>query len=270
MLPYGRARPFVDPAGTSIFVEGELALMLAARQLVERDPARVALARTWVERAAAHLERGPVVLAESYPDEVWIFCNAVALAAIRLHDIGDGAPARHAALFARWVASAKARLVDRTTGLLPARTTLDGQVLEGPEGSTLWIAATMLRVVDDDFASLQYFTARQELTASLAGFGWAREWPPSRPASDDIDSGPTIPFVGANAGSSGLALVAAYAFDDAELARDLTTTLGFAAFPVDGGARYVAGNQLADAAILYAMVTGPLWARAGVQERHGR
>lgn len=267
LLPYSRARPFLDPAGTSIFIEGELALMLAARQLVERDPARDELTRVWVERATAHLERSPVLLAESYPDEVWIFCNTVALAAIRLHDVVEGAPDRHAALFSRWVESARARITDREHGLLAAKTSRAGEVLEGPEGSTLWIAATMLRVVDDDFAHAQYWTAREQLRGSLAGFGWAREWPASSPASDDIDSGPTIPIVGANAGSSGLAIVGAYAFADTEFARELTTSLSFAAFPVDDGAHYAAGNQVADAAILYALVSGPLWECAGVTER---
>ncbi|HVK82676.1 MAG TPA: hypothetical protein VM513_01145 [Kofleriaceae bacterium] len=262
LLAYSRDRPFVDSAGTSIFIEGELALMLAARQLVERDPARVELARTWVQRATEHLERGPVLLAESYPDEVWLFCNTVALAAIRLHDVGEGAPDRHARLFARWVATAKATIADPRTGLLAAKTTLAGHVLEGPEGSTLWVAAVMLRMVDDDFARAQYAAARAALRGSFAGFGWAREWPATHLGRDDIDSGPTIPIVGANAGASGLALIAARAFDDDVFARELTRSLRLAAFPVHGGERYAAGNQLADAAVLYAAVSGPLWERA--------
>jgi hypothetical protein len=264
LLPYGRDRPFVDPAGTSVFVEGELALMLAARQLVERDPDRAHLAQRWVQRTIEHLARSPVLLAESYPDEVWIFCNTVALAAIRLHDIGEGHGDRHAGLLARWVASARATVTDAATGLLAAKTTRDGVVLEGPEGSTLWLAASMLRVVDDDFARAQYAAALRELAGEAAGFGWAREWPASAPGRDDIDSGPTIPAVGANAGSSGLALVAARAFGDEPFARSLVASLGFAGFPVDDGARFAAGNQLADAVILYALASGPLWERAGV------
>lgn len=264
LLPYGQSRPFVDPARRSLFVDGELAVMRAARQLVEPDPARRELARSSVERVVAQLERGPKLLGESYPDEVWIFCNAVALAAVRLHDASEGEPARHAQLFRRWVATARATVVDRGTGLLAARTTLDGVVREGPEGSTLWLAAAMLRVVDDDFARDQYARARAELRGSFAGFGWAREWPASWPGGDDIDSGPTIPIVGANAGSSGLALVAARAFGDDRFTGELLASLGVAGFPLAGGARYAAGNQLADAAILYALASGPLWQRAGL------
>lgn len=253
LLPYSRRRPFLD--GASVFVDGELALMVAARQLVEPD----GRANVWAERVVKQIEHGPALLAESYPDEVWLFCNAVALAAVRLNDVVHGARDRHAALFARWVASAK-QLVDPTTGLLPAKTSYRGDVREGPEGSTLWLVAAMLRVIDDDFAHDQYARARAELRGGVAGFGWAREWPSSWPGHDDVDSGPTVPIVGANAGSSGLALVAARAFGDDAFATELLTSLEFAGFPIDD--RYAAGNQLADAVILYARTSGPLWERA--------
>ncbi|MEJ7597725.1 MAG: hypothetical protein WKG01_07445 [Kofleriaceae bacterium] len=253
LLPYGRQQPFVD--GPSVFVDGELALMVAARQLVERD----GRANVWADRVVRQIERGPALLAESYPDEVWMFCNAVALAAVRIDDVVDGAPERHAALFARWVANAR-QLVDQETGLLPAKTGYRGDVREGPEGSSLWLVAAMLRIVDDDFARDQYQRARAVLRGGLAGFGWAREWPASAPGTDDIDSGPTVPIVGANAGSSGLALVGAYAFGDEDFARELGASLEFAGFPIAG--RYAAGNQLADAAIAYARASGPLWERA--------
>jgi hypothetical protein len=287
LLPYGRERPFLDPAARSLFVDGELALMLAAREAIAftgaaRRPAGQtgvgaisgeqaspiapgpeghAAAAAQVQLVIDQIERAPELLAESYPDEVWVFCHAVALAAVALHDASLGAPDRHRALFRRWIAHAKQRIVDADTGLLVARTTRAGRVLEGPEGSTLWVTATMLRLVDDDFAHAQYARARAALRGSFAGFGWAREWPASWPGKDDIDSGPTIPLVGANAGSSGLALIAARAFDDEPFTAQLITSLELAGFPVDGGAHLAAGNQLADAALLYALVSGALWHR---------
>ncbi len=262
LLPYGRGRPFVDPAQRSLFVDGELALMLAVRQLHAPSAAFSEAAQRWAERVAGQLARAPSGVAESYPDEAWIFCNTVALAALRLHDLASAEPRRHAALIERWLASAKARLVEPRTGLLVAKTSYAAEVLEGPEGSTLWLAATMLRVLDERFAREQYQRARGELRGALAGFGWAREWPRSAPGRDDIDSGPTIPLVEANAGSSGLALVAARAFDDEPFAHELAASVRLAGFPVDGGERFAAGNQLADAILLWAAVFGPQWSRA--------
>ncbi|MBI2898208.1 MAG: hypothetical protein HYY06_31955, partial [Deltaproteobacteria bacterium] len=50
--------------------------------------------------------------------------------------------------------------------------------------------------------------------------------------------------------------------DDAYLA-GLVASLDLAAFPVDdkGGRRYAASNQVGDAALLYALVQGPLFRR---------
>ncbi len=203
-----------------------------------------------------------MLVAESYPNEVWLFCNAVALAAVRLHDVGAGRPLDHEVLMTRWLASVRANFVDRTTGLLVSKATLDGTALDGPEGSSIWLIVAMLQLVDRDFAADQYARAHHELSGNLFGFAWSREWPASWPGREDIDSGPTVPLVGANAGASGLALVAARAFGDDEYTAGLLTSLQLGAFPVDGGAHYAAGNELADAVIFYALESGPLWERA--------
>jgi hypothetical protein len=259
LLPYWRRSAFVDREGRSLFVDGELAMMLAARQLVERDPSRLALLDERVVRVTGQIERSPLLVGESYPDEVWLFCNAVALAAVRLRDAAAGKPGEHDALMQRWVASARTYLVDDRTGLLVSKATLAGVAQDGPEGSTIWLVADMLLLVDRDFATDQYQRARRELRGELWGFSWAREWPASWPGREDIDSGPTIPIVGANAGSSGLALIAARAFHDDDFTRGLLTSLDLAGFPIGG--HYAAGNQLADSVILYAVASGPLWER---------
>jgi hypothetical protein len=77
----------------------------------------------------------------------------------------------------------------------------------------------------------------------------------------DVDSGPVIPLLGASASASGLAIMAAAAFDDVEYLRALFTSLEFAGFPAkhQGRLRYQASNQVGDAVLLYAMTEGPLW-----------
>jgi hypothetical protein len=260
LLGYANRAPFLDPTGRSMFVEGEIAMMLAARATVRRDLAHEAELRVRMERIAGQIERGPALLAESYPDEVWLFCNTVALAALRLGDRVLGT--NHDDLIARWLESAKAHLVHPTTGLLISETTYDGRVQDGPEGSTIWLVADMLLVIDPDFADDQYTRAKRELAGGALGFAWAREWPASWEGPEDVDSGPTIPLLEANAGASGLAIVGASAFHDDEFRDGLITSLGIGAFPVsnwDGELRFAAGNDLADAVILYALSHGPLW-----------
>jgi len=260
LLGYVDRAPFRDRAGRSLFVDGELALMVAARMAVKPDPARAAWLRERLDLIAAQIERGPALLAESYPDEVWLFCNTVALAALRLGDRALGTD--HSDLIARWLISAKSRLVDRRTGLLVSETTYDGTVQDGPEGSTIWLVADMLQVIDPAFAADQYARAKHELAGGALGFAWASEWPASWQGPEDVDSGPTIPLLNANAGASGLAIVGAAAFDDAEFQAGLIASLGIGAFPVsngDGELHFAAGNDLADAVILYALSHGPLW-----------
>jgi hypothetical protein len=264
LLDYGKTRRFRVAPERSLFVDGEIALMMGLRRLVaeDGDPNELtALADVIADR----MSQGPVMSAESYPDECWTFCNAVALSALAVADVVDGTD--HGDLERRWIEVAKKKLVDKGTGLLVSRYSYDGDVMEGPEGSSLWMVAHALAVVDEPFAADQYARAKKELARSTLGFGYAVEWPDSARGHADIDSGPIVPFFEASAGSSGLALVGAKTFGDEAYFGQLMTTLDFAAFPITKGSalRYAASNPTGDAVLLYATVLGPAWDR--VRER---
>ena len=259
LLPYSRAGAWRDPAERSVFVDGELALMLGARRLLGDVPRYAAEMRARVGRFDAVMAGAPVLSAESYPHECWTFCNTLALAATRVLDVLDHTD--HAALRRGWVETARRRLVEPRTGLLVSSYTPDGAWRDGPEGSSIFMAAQDLRLVDRAFADDQYRRARRSLGRTALGFGYAREWPEEAPARDDVDSGPTVPLLGANAGASGMALLGAGAFGDTEYLRALVASLELAAFPVReaGRLRYAASNGVGDAVLLYALVQGPLW-----------
>ncbi len=265
LMGYARAGEFKVGPPRSQFLDGEIALMLGLRCLVADRADYRALLRERVAVMVARMQKSPVLSAESYPDECWTFCNAVALAAIRVADVLDGSD--HSALLAAWVATAKRKLTDPATGLLVSSYTVDGQVRDGPEGSSIWMAAHCLAIVDEPFAREQYARARAALGAEALGFGWAREWPRGWQGPHDVDSGPVVPIVEASPGSSGLALLGAATFGDDAYLAELRTTLRFAAFPVEerGALRYAAGNQVGDAVILYAALSGPAW--RAVRER---
>jgi hypothetical protein len=259
LMPYARRAPFRVQPARSLFLDGEIALMLALRRLVaERADYRTLLAER-VEAIVRQMRQGPVLSGESYPDECWTFCNTVALAAIKASDVLDGTD--HGAFVQAWIDTAKARLLDPGTGLLVSSYTLDGRTRDGPEGSSIWMAAHMLRAVDPAFGEDQYRRAKKELGRTVLGFGYAREWPSSRRGAVDVDSGPIVPGLDVSGGSSGLALVAASSYGDREYLGALRATLDLAAFPVerDGRLRYAASNQVGDAVILYALSIGPLW-----------
>jgi hypothetical protein len=265
LMDYARARPFVVQPARSLFVDGEIALMLAARCLVRDKPAYRAELRRRVALMVRQMRRSPVRCGESYPDECWTFCNSVAVAAIHLSDLLEGRPRAHQGFIQAWLERAKRQLVDAKTGILLSSYRLDGSPKDGPEGSSIWLAAHCLQLVDPALARDQYRRARAELGRTVLGFGYAREWPVGQVGPADIDSGPIVPLLEASAGSSGLALLGAAAFDDRGYFDALCATLELAGFPAvtnAGGVRYAASNQVGDAVMLYAMVQGPLWARA--------
>lgn len=263
LLPYAHASSFVDDSARSVFVDGELLMMIAARDLVSPRPDLDDEADALAETITASMKRSPTLSAESYPNECWTFCNTTALAALAMLDrIHPRAP-NHRELADAWVLQAKSHLVDARTGILVSSYTREGRVLDGVEGSSIWMSATNLLLVDAAFARDQYARARRELGVVMFGFGFAREWPRGAPLRPDVDSGPVIPLLDASAGSSGFAVLGASAFGDDEFRNALFASLELAAMPrdVDDERRYLASNRVGDAVLLDALTFGPLWSR---------
>ena len=259
LMPYARDRHYVMQPPHSLFLDGEIALMLASRRVVEEKPEYKLLLTERVNAMVERFQKSPRMMLESYPDECWTFDHCVALDAIKMADYLDGSD--HSALIHDWIAMAKQKLVDRESGLLISSFMTDGTPLYGPEGSTIWMVAHSLQLLDEDFARDQYQRARKELGEITLGFGYAHEWPKSWKGEADIDSGPIIPVFEISAGSSGMAFIGASTFGDGKFLTSLAATLDFAAFPSRTGGRlkYCASNQVGDAALLYAATLGPLW-----------
>jgi hypothetical protein len=267
LMPYSHSRPFVDKPERSLFVDGEIALMLGMRRITEEKEEYRLLLTERIKVMIERIQRSPKLVAESYPNECWLFDHAVALAAIRLGDWLDGTD--HSQFIQQWIASAKGNLMHRESGLLVSSFTTDGTHLDGPEGSSIWMAVHCLRLVDEAFARDQYQRARKELGREFCGFGWSREWPKSFKGPSDIDSGMVIPVLEISAGGSGMAFIGASSFGDTDYLTKLHTTLDFAAFPQrrQGRLQYCASNQVGDAALLYACVLGPIWEKVKTTKR---
>lgn len=107
---------------------------------------------------------------------------------MRMDEVLDGRD--HSAFAAAWLETARRRLVHPASGLLVSSFHYDGTALDGPEGSSIWMVAHMLEVVDPAFARDQYERAKKELGRAVCGFGYAAEWPASWRGEPDVDSGP--------------------------------------------------------------------------------
>jgi hypothetical protein len=259
LMPYATAGPYLVQPARSLFLDSEIAMMLASRRMLEEKPEYRPLLKERVDAMVAQMKRGPILAAESYPNECWTFDNTAALAAMRMEDYLDGTD--HSVFVRRWVASAKKNLTDPKTGILVSSFTLSGESLEGPEGSSIWMVAHFLRLADGDFARDQYARAKKELSRKMMGFAWSGEWPDSWRGGANIDSGPVIPVLDISAGASGMAFIGAGSFSDDDYLTGLAATLDFSGFPSRpaGQLKYCASNQVGDAALLYAAVLGPLW-----------
>jgi len=266
-MPYARNRPYVDSPARSQFVDSEIVLMMGARRLVEEKEAWREPLRERVRLMIERMQRSPSLSAESYPDECWTFDNANALAAIRIADVLDGGD--HRPFFREWIEHAKKTLIEPHTGILVSEYTRAGSAMDGPEGSSIWMVAHALQLIDEPFARDQYDRACRHLRRSICGFDVSREWPADATGRQDIDSGVVIPIVEASPGASGLALLGAASFGDSGFYGGLLASLEMAAFPVsnNGSLRYAASNQVGDAVLLYSTVVGPLWAE--VKRRGG-
>ena len=267
LMPYAKEGHYFMQPAHSLFLDGEIALMLAARRVVEEKPEYKPLLTERVNAMDERFQKSPRLILESYPDQCWMFDHCVALDAMKMADYLDGTD--HSALIHTWLAMAKQRLVDSKSGLLISSFTTDGMPLDGPEGSTIWMVTHSLQLLDEDFARDQYQRARKELGAITLGFGYAHEWPKSWPGTPDIDSGPIIPVFDISAGSSGMAFIGASSFGDDKFLASLAATLDFAGFPsrMGGRLKYCASNQVGDAALLYAATLGPLWQKVKTGSR---
>lgn len=259
LMPYSRLSEFKLQPPRSIFIDGEIALMLSLRRLLQEKPEYKVLHRERIEIMKQRMNQSPIFCAESYPDECWLFCNSIALAAIKVGDFLDGTD--HSELFQNWVKSAKENLIDKESGILVSSFDLSGKtVMDGPEGSTIWLVVHCLQIIDPEFAKDQYWKARKGLKADIGGFGYAYEWPGGI-GHDDVDSGPIIPIVNLSAGSTGLAFLGAASFADREYLASLYRALELGAFPVqtEHGVKYCASNAVGDSVLLYSITQGPAW-----------
>lgn len=213
LLPYGKGRPW-DGTGRSLFVDGELLVMLGARRLVADDtPAWTAEMQRRATLVRGNLGSATALpIAESYPDEGWTFCHTMALVGLRMHEVLDGAD--HRVAIEGFTDFAEARLVHAGTGLLNSEFAMDGTIHDGPEGSSLWFTVTALQVLDPAFGRQQYDRTRAALGRTFLGLGYAREWPEGYENGVDVDSGPLVPGLEASASSSGLAIAASRAYGD--------------------------------------------------------
>ena len=265
LLPYADHSPWVQPEAGSLFVDGEIALMIAARRAVDDTPWHQEAGQHWVARVQADLDAAGDGWPESYPDEAWAFCLTNALLALRMHDHVEGTD--HSPTLRHWTDRLATAGLDPSTGLIGSDWRADGTSLDGTEGSSIWWVSTGLLLLDPTLADTQYDGAHAELVGGLPGLAWSREWPGQAQLSD-IDSGPVVPFFDASPAASGFALVAARAHGDHATLRRLERALraADALLVLDPRLAHMDEAAMGDAIVQLGLGFGPLWSQVATSQ----
>lgn len=240
---------------------GHVALMMDARRLLAGrgadDPYRH-LGRQVVEALARRMAASPTSHLETYPDEVYAMDNAVAAAAIALHDLGTQED--HRAALYRWLAYTKANLLDPETGLVCFSLGRDGKPNQRSRGSGAGWNSFFLPFVDPAFAAQQFDRVREHLVARPLGIAGVREARRGVSVGGDVDSGPVL--LGLSPSGTGFAMAGARRAGDARLLGELLDTAELAGFSWQwGGERWYLLAPLVGDAIVLAMKTACPWDR---------
>ena len=194
----------------------------------------------------------PSLLLETYPHERYPVDNAAAIGSIALH--GAVTHTEHA-IVRRWCDLAKARYVDRATGLLMQAVHADGSPADAPRGSGTALGAYFLSFADRDLSAALHAAVASQLVGGVLGFGAVREYPATvTHGRGDVDSGPIMFGFGVSA--SGFSLSGARIHHDARTFRSLYATVYLfgAPYTSDGARELVTGGPIGNA-ILFAMLT---------------
>ncbi|OGF50845.1 MAG: hypothetical protein A2044_08400, partial [Candidatus Firestonebacteria bacterium GWA2_43_8] len=150
-MAYFSWNKFNDSKNTrTMFVDGEVALMLAGRRIVEDSPKYKKRYEEYRDAMLSRMQKDKIFSVESYPNEYWTYDHMVFFAALKIGDYIDKTDySKHAR---KWLEMAKAKLLHKATGMFVSGYKDDAYALHGPEGSTLWLLTHFLRFQDSALA----------------------------------------------------------------------------------------------------------------------
>ncbi|MBD2766760.1 hypothetical protein IC235_02505 [Hymenobacter sp. BT664] len=205
------SHPFrLDTAGSVLYL-GHLNLMLGCHRLLHPASRYAGLHDTLSRILHGRFRRAPSHCLASYPGQIWVPDNTVALASLSLHSQLTGSP--YGQYCAQWVRYARQHLTNRSSGLLVSRPRTGQHDSEAPRGSMLGWSIYFLYHFDPAYAAEQYHLYQRQFSTNLGLVQLYKEWPGNFATSaGDVDSGPLILGYGIPA--------TAFAFGNAVALRD--------------------------------------------------
>jgi len=238
----------MDGPGAHTGYLGYLAMILEAHRLLGGHDAELAALETKVIASlTTKLRNAPSGLLPTYPNETYVADNAVVIAALALADVGRASTKPHAQLLKTTLATWRATLLDKETGVLvfsPAH--------PHARASGAALSAMMLWWADETFAKEQAKAIAARFDDDVFGvFGAVCEFERCT-GEGDVDSGPLVR--GASPSATGFAIALAKRSGDAQWLGRLLGTAEWAGlgFGWAGKRRYVFAPLVGDAVVLAA------------------
>lgn len=249
---------------------GHVNFMISAYKLVgggdEFDKQFVEISTALVEKYGAVKNN----LVETYPGEIYIPDNVVAIASlqnlVKIALASSGSESiRKIAPPCRWVArdfvtkAKKDDWRDPRNGLLVFRVIANGGDRTRSRGSGAGWNSFYLPFIDQELALEQYQKLKSSMFTKVWGvFPGIREYPEGATASGDVDSGPVI--MGLSASGTGFAVAGARFAKDADMLTDLLYTCELVGCTVQGQlSRHYLTAPLVGEAIMLAMKSHVVW-----------
>lgn len=230
--------PFSPAMDTNISVlyYGHLNLMLGCYRLLAKNDKYNELN----DKLSAHLyqqfKKTPYLCLASYPQQIWVPDNTVALASLHLHSKNSGS--NYKEVCAQWVTYAKAHLLEKQTNLLYSTVDFEsGEGLEEPRGCMLGWSIFFIQQFDATFAKELYENYKEKFSSNLLIFRLFNERYESWNTDlGDIDSGPV--FLGYSIPANAFAFGDAVAMKDWKTAKQLRRLISF------GSKTKISNNEL--------------------------
>lgn len=231
--PYATS-PFpasLTPSHGAFYTGWTLWLDVHLAALHPEDPERLRQLHTRADGLADALDRslddtGSPFL-ESYHGAAWPADAVVGVAALSLHDRLFAS--RYEAVVTRWRAAVAERLEG---GLIPHAASVPlGDPREGVRGSSQALMLPFLAEIDSARGAEMYRQFRDRFVTTRFGLAVVTEYPDGVSGEPDIDSGP-LPL-GVSLPATVVAIAAARAYGDHELARSLGQTVEAFGLPVE-------------------------------------
>jgi len=254
-----------DPAQHHAAYLGYANMALSLHRLLKPESRYAELNDRITAALAARLDSSPLLLLETYPNEMYPVDNSAVIGSIGLYDRATGAD--HSDLLMRCEKKLRSNYIDNASGLMIQAVNSDtGVAVDQPRGSGTALGLYFLSFSHPKLAAELWQVMATKQKGHVLNFGMMREYPPGVSGWGDVDSGPVI--FGYGVSPSGFALAGARIFGDEDTFRALYATTVLFGGPGEAGDRhgYLVGGPIGDT-ILFAMLTaqpaGALNAEAG-------